>query len=101
LGRIILTQVERKTPGCKKTKQRINICKAAYTEVSDDCATGKCTQQTMKKDKMQKRRKRFPLFFKKGLTKGKSGVIMYRSFKEAMLERRCGGIGRRPGLKIP
>jgi hypothetical protein len=55
----------------------------------------------MKKDKMQKRRKRFPLFFKKGLTKGISDVIMYRSFKEAMLERRCGGIGRRPGLKIP
>ena len=52
-----------------KTKQRINICKAAYTEVSDDCATGKCTRKTMKKDKVQKRRKRISTFFQKGVDK--------------------------------
>ena len=43
----------------------------------------------------------FQLFLKKGLTNAILSVIIYRSFKEAMLERRCGGIGRRPGLKIP
>ena len=44
---------------------------------------------------------RLQLFSKKGLTNPHLSGIMYRSFKEAMLERRCGGIGRRPGLKIP
>ena len=58
-------------------------------------------KQIQRIELFRKTSNRLQLFSKKGLTKGESGVIIYESFKEAMLERRCGGIGRRPGLKIP
>ena len=50
------------------------IAQPHILKVSDDLSDGKSVSK-------KETAKRFPLFFKKGLTKGKTDVIIYRSFK--------------------
>ena len=62
-------------------------------------ARKKSAQITKMRKKAKKTFKKSQTFFKKGVDKG--NTMCYNNMHGTEISCRCGGIGRRPGLKIP
>ena len=85
-------------------RAKIPVCKAIFAWAKilwmQRVPAESCKKQRNRK-RTKKIRKRIFNFFEKGVDKSPNKWYNRQVLEKAMLERRCGGTGRRPGLKIP